>query len=139
MIDPYEKNLLDRLSVDSTSEAANTFVLLDAVFVPGMHRRVTRMLPLNEYPALLFESLPGCTEKTRDVSPFLFRLQRPNMGIRDLLERCSGFPMLSVIETSESQLDLAQRLAAWCIVSADGHGSTFDFPTHAGCQQFSTF
>lgn len=128
MIDPYEKNWLDRLGAGSTSEAANFFVLVDAVFVPGLHRRATRILPPNESPSLLFDTLPGCTEETRDVSPFLFRFQHANVRIRDLLEQCNGFPMVSVIETSEGQVELAQRLAAWCIVSADGQRFNFRFP-----------
>lgn len=128
MIDPYEKNWLDRLGAGAASEAANIFFLVDAAFVPGLHRRAVRILPTNEHPTLLFEGLPGCTERTRDVSPFLFRFQNANGRIPALLEQCNGFPMLSVIETSESQTDLAQRLAAWCIVSVDRQRFNFRFP-----------
>lgn len=128
MIDPYENNWLDRLGAGTASEAANIFVLVDAAFVPGLHRRAMQILPPHEHPALLFEGLPGCTERTRDVSPFLFRLETANGQIQALLEQCSGFPMLSVIETSESQIDLAGRLAAWCIVSVDRQRFNFRFP-----------
>lgn len=128
MIDPYEEKWLDRIGTAGASGAVSAFVLVDAVFVPGLHRRVTSVLPSSEHPTLLFASLPGCTAETCDVSPFLFRFQHANVRLRNLLEQCSGFPMVSVIETSEDQVELAQRLAAWCIVSADGQRFNFRFP-----------
>lgn len=128
MIDPYEKNWLDRLDAGARTAAANIFLLVDGAFVPGLHRRARRILPTDEHPTLLFEGLPGCTERTHDVSPFLFRFQKENARISAMLEQCDGFPMLSVIETSESQTDFARRLAAWCIVSADRQRFNFRFP-----------
>jgi hypothetical protein len=101
---------------------ANTqpYLLIDGAFLPGLRRKLAALSP-----TLLFESLPGCNDNTRDVSPLL--LAYTPAAVR-WLERTSGWPMLSVIATRESQRQLADRLAAWCIVEADGQRFNFRFP-----------
>jgi hypothetical protein len=121
LIDPYDECWLDRLT-DAT------YLLIDGVFVPGLHRRIQAVMPLNDAPMLLFEGLPGCSDSTRDVSPFLVRYQASNSRLRTLLEKCSGWPMICAIETSESQAELTERLAAWCVVEVDDQRFNFRFP-----------
>jgi hypothetical protein len=41
--------------------------------------------------------------------------------------KCSGFPMISAIETVESQAELAERMAAWCVVQVDAQHFNFRF------------
>lgn len=121
LIDPYDECWLDQLT-DAT------FLLIDGVFVAGLHRRIKAVMPATEAPSLLFEGLPSCSDGTRDVSPFLVRYQPSNSRMRSLLEKCSGWPMICAIETAESQAELTERLAAWCVVEVDDQRFNFRFP-----------
>lgn len=121
LIDPYDRHWLGRYT-DST------YLLIDGVFVPGLHRLVNAALPSSQAASLLFEKFPGCSDRTRDVSPFLVRYQPSNTRFQALLEKCSGWPMMCAIETTESQSELADRLAAWCIIEVDGQRFNFRFP-----------
>ena len=123
LIDPYDAQWLDRFDVS----AGATYLLIDGAFVPGLHRRIKATVPASHAPSLLFEKLPGCSDKTRDVSPFLVRFQPSNPRFRALLEQCSGWPMICAIETPESQAELTERLAAWCVVEVDGQRFNFRF------------
>ena len=96
------------------------YLLLDGAFVDGIHQ----IFP-EERKRILFDSLPSCTPRTRDFSPFLIEFDPLDRRIRALFDRCSGWPMISAIETTESLSALANRSAAWCIVDADG--SRFNF------------
>lgn len=130
LIDPYHEHWLERLVAPDggTTQTGATFLLIDDVFVPGLHRRIKAVMPSTDAPSLLFECLPGCSDRTRDVSPFLFRYQPSNSGLRALLGKCSGWPMVCAIETAESQAELTERLAAWCVVEVDGQRFNFRFP-----------
>jgi hypothetical protein len=99
------------------------YLLLDGAFVPALHRRLRK-----EHKALLFAVLPGCTEEAEDASPFLVPFAPEDKGVRSLLQRANRWPMLSVIETPESLAQLAERLAAWCVVEADSQRFNFRFP-----------
>lgn len=128
LIAPYTDGWLarcDTLAREAAQANARLYLLLDSVFLPGLHRKLAGLSP-----ALLFESLPGCTDATRDVSPLLLAYPGPGMSMAEAswLQRCSGWPMLSAIATRESQAELAARLAAWCIVEADGQRFNFRFP-----------
>jgi hypothetical protein len=124
LIDIYDAHWLDRFDVS----AGITYLLIDGVFVPGLHRRIKATVPASNAPSLLFEKLPGCSDKTRDVSPFLVQFQPTNPRFLALLENCSGWPMTCAIETTESQAELTERLAAWCVVEVDGQRFNFRFP-----------
>ena len=102
---------------------AQLYLLLDSAFLPGLHRKLAALSP-----SLLFESLPGCDEATRDVSPLLLACPAAEALAAPWLARCSGWPMLSAIATRESQAELAARLAAWCIVEGEGQRFNFRFP-----------
>jgi hypothetical protein len=130
LTDPYNERWLNRLNVSTESTQADNclYLLVDGVFVPGLHRLIKAALPYSGPPTLLFEALPGCNDKTRDVSPFLIRYHGSNAELNALLGKCSGFPMISAIETVERQADLTERLAAWCVVRVDGHHYNFRFP-----------
>ena len=99
------------------------YLLIDGAFAPGLHK----LLEENA-KSLLFESLPGCTGETKDVSPFLTLWNADDKRLRNLLRRCDRWPMVSAIETPESRKELSGRLAAWCIVEADGLRFNFRFP-----------
>lgn len=124
LIDTYDAHWLDRFDVS----AGATYLLIDGVFVPGLYRRIKATVPVSDAPSLLFEKLPGCSDKTRDVSPFLVQFQPSNLRFRALLQQCSGWPMICAIETTESQTELTERLAAWCVVEVDGQRFNFRFP-----------
>lgn len=51
-----------------------------------------------------------------------------NLRMQSLLQRCSGWPMISAIETAESQSELTERLSAWCVVEAGDQRFNFRFP-----------
>ncbi|MGX9771902.1 DUF4123 domain-containing protein [Janthinobacterium aestuarii] len=116
---------LDTLAREATQGQARLYLLLDGVFLPGLHRKLAALSP-----SLLFEALPGCTDATRDVSPLLLAYSAAFSVAFEApwLARCSGWPMLSAIATRESQAELTARLAAWCIVEADGQRFNFRFP-----------
>jgi hypothetical protein len=124
--------LIDTFAEDSlavlTARAADLppshhlYLLVDGAFVPGLHK-----LLREDAKAILFESLPGCNDETRDASPFLTPLSLPDKTVVRLLKRCDGWPMVSAIETTETLRELAERLAAWCVVEADGQRFNFRF------------
>jgi hypothetical protein len=130
LTDPYNEQWLDRLNApcEDAQLDRSLYLLVDGVFVPGLHRLIKAALPPSDAPTLLFEALPGCNDKTKDVSPFLIRYHPSNAELNALLGKCTGFPMISAIETVERQADLTERLAAWCVVHADGHRFNFRFP-----------
>lgn len=130
LIDRYDERWLERLVAPDggATQTGATFLLIDGVFVPGLHRPIKAVMPSIDAPSLLFECLPSCSDRTRDVSPFLVRYQRSNPRLRALLGECSGWPMVSAIETVENQADLTERLAAWCVVEVDGQRFNFRFP-----------
>ena len=114
---------LDALAENAADSDTKIYLLIDGVFLPGLHRKLHQLSP-----TLLFESLPGCNDETRDVSPFLIPYKTTSPHLARHLDQCSGRPMVSVIETGESQAELAERLAAWCIVEVDGQRFNFRFP-----------
>lgn len=124
-IDAYGGDWFDAIQarIDQLSPNHFSYLLIDSAFVPGLHRQCTF-----ERKALLFEWLPACTEDTKDVSPFLVPIEGVDKPIRRLLERCKRWPMVSLIETPEPMEALSKRLAAWCIVEADGQRFNFRFP-----------
>ncbi|GAB2844733.1 hypothetical protein GCM10027277_10800 [Pseudoduganella ginsengisoli] len=102
------------------------YLLLDGVFAPGLHRRFSAALG-DESVALLFETLPGCSDPVRDASPFVVRYAAGSRTMDGLLAQCSGRPMVSALETREPLNALAARLAAWCVVENDGQRFNFRF------------
>jgi len=124
-IDAYGDDWFDTIQsrIDQLPSTVRSYLLIDGAFVPGLHRHGRF-----ERKALLFESLPACTEATKDVSPFLIPVDGIDKTMRRLLERCKRWPMVSLIDTSEPLEALSKRLAAWCIVEADGQRFNFRFP-----------
>jgi hypothetical protein len=125
LIDAFNENFLDLLDTRAAEVSApnRLYLLIDGAFVPGLHKTLT-----SECKSLLFASLPGCNDQAADASPFLTPYVPRDKRIRSLLRRCSGWPMLSVIETPESLTQLCARLSAWCVVEADGQRFNFRFP-----------
>jgi len=126
LIDPYQTNWHAELLAQSRQlpDGAQLVLLIDGAFVPGLFRHLSK----TSEPALLFERLPGCNDKVRDVSPFLVPFASGNQALHRVLERCEGLPMLSAIVTSDSIDVLAERLAAWCTVATGGDYFNFRFP-----------
>jgi hypothetical protein len=123
-IDAYDDTWFDDLGerLVGLPSGQGLYLLIDGAFVPGLHRQVKL-----ERKAFLFESLPGCNASTKDVSPFLVPFEGTDKQMRALLERCERWPMVSLIGTTEPMEALARRLAAWCIVEADGQRFNFRF------------
>jgi hypothetical protein len=124
-IDAYAANWFDELHAraEKLSSAHHLYLLVDGAFVPGLHKLLGE-----ECKALLFEALPGFNEAAKDVSPFLVPFDLADKDQASLLRRCSRWPMVSLIETSEALEKLRDRLAAWCVVEVDGQRFNFRFP-----------
>ncbi|GJJ02972.1 hypothetical protein RugamoR64_35100 [Duganella rhizosphaerae] len=129
LIDTYHENWLSDLHERTSQLGGRTqiYLLIDGVFVPGLYRQVRKAVPAPEV-TLLFETLPACSDKVRDVSPFLVRYDATVTGLDKVLGLCSGSPMVSAIETEETLAQLTERLAAWCVVYSDGQRFNFRFP-----------
>ena len=125
LIDTFKKDFFDTLDRRAAQLSAPNvlYLLIDGAFIPGLHRALA-----TESKSLLFAALPGCNDETADASPFLTPYSPNDKRMRSLLRRCSGWPMLSLIETTESLAQLAARLSAWCIVEADDQRFNFRFP-----------
>lgn len=121
LIDAYEERWLERLNEPS---GEMLFLLIDGAFLPGLYRRIRST---GMEVALLFETLPACSDATRDVSPFLVPWSGGNCRFETLLCECSGMPMVSAISTKETLFELTERLAAWCVIEADGQRFNFRF------------
>ncbi|WP_332851783.1 DUF4123 domain-containing protein [Duganella sp. S19_KUP01_CR8] len=129
LIDTYQENWLTDLHERASRLGGETqvYLLIDGVFVPGLYRQVRKAAPATEM-TLLFETLPACSDKVRDVSPFLVRYDATVGGLDKVLGLCSGSPMVSAIETEETLTQLTERLAAWCVIYSDGQRFNFRFP-----------
>lgn len=110
--------LIDSFAGNQASSPGR-YLLIDGAFVPGMHRKVA-----DDSKRILFESLPGCTDDTKDVSPFLTLFEPSG---RKLIQLCDRWPMVSLIQTPESLEELSERLSAWCVIEADGQRFNFRF------------
>lgn len=128
-IDEFEAGWLDELDrwADELEGGRQLYLLIDGVFVPGLQRRFIGVLG-DAAVSLLFETMPACSEAVKDASPFVFLYPKGMQAVKDLLKLCCSWPMVSVIETSESLHQLAGRLAAWCVVENDGQRFNFRFP-----------
>jgi hypothetical protein len=125
LIDAFQEDFLDALDMRAVQSSASNglYLLIDSVFVPGLHKT----LATND-KELLFASLPGCSNEVADASPFLTPYIPRNKRMRSLLRRCRGWPMISLVETPEPFSQLAARLSAWCVVEADAQRFNFRFP-----------
>ena len=125
LIDMFSPHWLDELTDRASGlDASNRlFLLVDGAFVPGLHKVIQ-----TDRKLLLFALLPGCSDSARDVSPFLVPYDPDEKELSALLRRCNRWPMLSLVETTESIEELAARLAAWCVVEAEGQRFNFRFP-----------
>lgn len=124
LIDAFTDGWLDEMNSRARSLAEHhvLYLLIDGAFVPGLHRCIAP-----DRKALVFESLPGCSDDARDVSPFLTPMIADDAALERTLRRCSGWPMISLIESPETLEQLAARLAAWCVVEVDGQRFNFRF------------
>ena len=105
-------------------DGAGLMLLIDSAFVPGICRDLGSACK----PVLLFEFLPACSQEAKEVSPFVVLFDPKDKSLVRVMKRCSGWPMLSALATYESAEQLAQRLAAWCIVEVEGQDFNFRFP-----------
>jgi len=124
LIDAFHHNVFDELDQRAAGLVGpdKLYLLIDGAFVPGLHKMLAA-----ERKSLLFASLPACSDETVDASPFLTPYVSCDKRMRSLLHRCSGWPMLSLIQTSESLAQLSERLSAWCVIEADGQRFNFRF------------
>lgn len=130
LIDTFTPDWQDRFIREQMENAdgRQLFLLIDGAFLPDFYRAVQRVLPDGVRVALLFERLPVCSDRTRSVSPFLVPCSAMSATLGYVLKKCSGWPMVSAIETPETIDALAKRLSAWCIVENDGQRFNFRFP-----------
>ena len=129
LIDEFDAEWLEELDcwARELSDDHNLYLLIDGVFVPGIWQAFAAAAQQGTV-SLLFETLPSCTHEIQDASPFMLRYDPGNESLRKVLKQCSGWPMVSVLETGETQERLFARLAAWCIVENDGQRFNFRFP-----------
>jgi hypothetical protein len=130
LIDSFDTSWLAELNtqVAAAPSGEHTFLLIDGVFIPGLYRLIKAALKQPAQLTLLFETLPGCTDDTRDASPFLITYEPSNRRLSSLLRKCSGWPMVSVVQTTESISLVTDRLAAWCVIESDDQRFNFRFP-----------
>lgn len=130
LVDSFEKDWLERLDsiTEENQRFGKTFLLLDGAFIPGIHRRFSLALQASEKLNFLFEDLPGWREAVRDVSPFVIEYGRANVRLKQALNECSGWPMVSALCTPEPEVSFIQRLARWCVVEAAGQNINLRFP-----------
>lgn len=126
--DPYDSEWLDELRqlASAGTSDAKLYFLIDGAFKPGFYRQVIKETKVENY-ALLFETLPSCSEAVKDVSPFLLQYDATQHSSFEVLQQCSGHPMVSVIETTETIDELTSRMAPWCIVYSDQQRFNFRF------------
>ena len=124
LTDPFADDWLDILQQRFRERPAAhaLYVLVDGAFVPGLHRRIAASRKV-----LLFEGLPASGPATLDVSPFILPFEPEDGALGPVLRACRGWPMVSVIATSEPWRVVATRLAPWCVIEADGQRFNFRF------------
>jgi len=117
LIAPFMAGWMDELCARAQALAAGQrlHLLIDGAFVPGLHRGIHP-----DRKVMLFAALPGCSDEVLDLSSFLMPFDPDDPCARRILQRCSGWPMVSVIQTHEDLKRLAARMAAWTVVEADG-------------------
>jgi hypothetical protein len=125
LIDAFDEDWLDILCQRAAELPASQgmYLLLDGAFVPRLHQRLGK-----ERKEILFALFSGCTEDAKHVSPFLTPFTPDDKVLKRVLMHCNRWPMVSVITTDEPMEQLAGRLAAWCVVEADGQRFNFRFP-----------
>lgn len=130
LIDTLAPDWQDHLIKQHAELAAGRrlYLLIDGAFLPNFYREVQKVLAAPDDVAQLFEQLPGCTDNTRSVSPFLVPYSGASFLMTLALKKCSGWPMVSSIETTETMAGLKARLAAWCVIENDGQRFNFRFP-----------
>lgn len=105
---------------------ANIYALIDGVHQESCYPLLKRsaLLPFHA----LYANTPRADEETLSMSPILVQYAETERRTWDaLLQKTGGRPMLSLIVTSESLSQLAQRLTPWCIVDADGFTLVLSF------------
>ena len=117
LIAPFVDGWMDELCARTQDLATGQrlHLLVDGAFIPGLHRGIHP-----DRKVMLFASLPGCSDEALDLSSFLMPFDPDDPSVRRILQRCSGWPMVSVIQTHEDLGQLAARMAAWTVVEADG-------------------
>lgn len=123
LIDKLAPESIDVLYGRALDSRAHLYLMFDGAFMNGAHRVFD-----DKEKSILFETLPCCTDATREVSPFVVAFDPTDRRQRVLFERCSGWPMVSAIETPESLVALSTRLAGWCVIEVDNQRFNFRFP-----------
>lgn len=126
LIDEFHPGVIEELKTRLDKQAPNLFILVDGAFVPGLFRKFVNEIG-DAKVKVLFKDLPGATSEVLDASPFLMHPQFLSMHLQELFNKCSGWPMVSLIESNEPFGTLAERLASWCIVASDGMRFNFRF------------
>jgi len=117
LIEPFVAGWMDalRARAQELPTGQRLHLLIDGAFVPGLHRGIHP-----DRKVMLFASLPGCSDEALELSSFLTPFDPEDPVARRMLHRCSGWPMVSVIQTHEEVKQLAARMAAWTVIEADG-------------------
>lgn len=130
LIDRFAADWLEtlRLRAASVAQGTSCYLFIDGVFIPRVYRAFRSIVGAGAVN-LLFESLPACSDAVRDVSPFLVKYDvDASERLQHVLTQCDGWPMVSLIETTEMLDQLTARLSAWCIVYADNQRFNLRFP-----------
>jgi Domain of unknown function (DUF4123) len=128
VIDRYSSHFQDGLDlvVRGARNTEKVFLLIDGGFIPGLYREFCRLYGEGMIEVLFDQGRP-CTEEMRSVSPFLCALESLDGGAVELLNKCNGKPMLSVIVSHESLKAIAERLSQWCLVENDAQLFNFRY------------
>lgn len=127
LIDDFCEGWLDELDL-LASKQAHACLLLDGAFHPNI-LALARQWPVDVPETnALFHGTPGSTAETLSASPWILPYVAHDDRLRTLLRSCNGFPMVSLIISSETPGQIARRLAPWCVVRCGDSHFNFRFP-----------
>lgn len=127
-IDPWYTGWWDALVSQSRllPSGHHLHLLIDSAFEPHLHQQLQRAT--DQTVQWLFNGFAGDQNELASVSPLVWRFDPHNSAVRSRLDRLSGSPTLSALQTPEDAATLAARMARWCIVEVDGQHLNLRFP-----------
>jgi len=105
---------------------AHIYALIDGVQNESCYPFLKRHGGLSYFP--LYKNTASRDDETLGLSPLLVAYDEFAPLIwRKLIEKTNGHASLSIIVTTESREQIAERLTPWCIVNADGEWMALSF------------
>lgn len=118
-IDEFEPGWLEWLdaAADEAPQGHRVLLILDGAFLPGL---ASRLEACAAAPQAVFLRFGQTDPEALAVSPCVVAHRPHDAALRDVLQHCNAWPMVTAVVTSDSADQLADRLARWTIVNATG-------------------